>query len=45
MQQRVGARSYLGVPLELSDGTRVGSLAALSRAPQRLHRPPTSSCS
>src|SRR4051812_20416433 len=31
MQQRVNARSYLGVPLELSDGTRVGSLAALSR--------------
>jgi diguanylate cyclase (GGDEF)-like protein len=31
MQQRVGARSYLGVPLELSDGTRVGSLAALAR--------------
>ena len=31
MQQRVGARAYLGVPLELSDGTRVGSLAALSR--------------
>ena len=31
MQQRVGARSYLGVPLELSDGTRVGSLAAVSR--------------
>ena len=31
MQQRVGARSYVGVPLELSDGTRVGSLAALSR--------------
>ncbi len=31
MQQRVSARSYLGVPLELSDGTRVGSLAALSR--------------
>ena len=29
MQDRVGARSYLGVPLELSDGTRVGSLAAL----------------
>ena len=24
-------RSYVGVPLELSDGTRVGSLAALSR--------------
>jgi diguanylate cyclase (GGDEF)-like protein len=31
MQQRVAARSYLGVPLELSDGTKVGSLAALSR--------------
>ena len=31
MQQRVAARSYLGVPLELSDGTRVGSLAAVSR--------------
>src|SRR3954463_9285642 len=31
MQQRVGARSYVGVPLELSDGTRVGSLAGLSR--------------
>jgi diguanylate cyclase (GGDEF)-like protein len=29
MQQRVLAGSYLGVPLELSDGTRVGSLAAL----------------
>jgi GAF domain-containing protein len=29
MQDRVGARGYLGVPLELSDGTRVGSLAAL----------------
>jgi diguanylate cyclase (GGDEF)-like protein len=29
MQQRVGARAYLGAPLELSDGTRVGSLAAL----------------
>src|SRR5829696_8759391 len=29
MQDRVGARSYLGVPLELSDGTRVGALAAL----------------
>ena len=25
------AASYLGVPLELSDGTRVGTLAALSR--------------
>src|SRR3954453_5322062 len=32
MQQRVGAKSYLGVPLELSDGTRGGSLAALSRS-------------
>ena len=31
MQQRIEAASYLGVPLELSDGTRVGSLAALSR--------------
>jgi diguanylate cyclase (GGDEF)-like protein len=31
MQQRIGARAYLGVPLELSDGTRVGSLAALRR--------------
>ena len=30
MQDRVRARSYLGVPLELSDGTRVGSLAAIS---------------
>ena len=29
MQAQVGARAYLGVPLELSDGTRVGSLAAL----------------
>src|SRR3954447_5112182 len=31
MQERIDASSYLGVPLELSDGTRVGSLAALSR--------------
>ena len=31
MQQRMQAASYLGVPLELSDGTRVGSLGALSR--------------
>src|SRR3954447_3190868 len=29
MQRRVVAGSYLGVPLELSDGTRVGSLAAI----------------
>ena len=31
MQQRVNAKSYVGVPLELRDGTRVGSLAAVSR--------------
>jgi diguanylate cyclase (GGDEF)-like protein len=30
MQRRVGAGSYLGVPVELSDGSRVGALAALS---------------
>jgi diguanylate cyclase (GGDEF)-like protein len=30
MQRRAGAGSYLGVPVELSDGTRVGALAALS---------------
>jgi diguanylate cyclase (GGDEF)-like protein len=30
MQRRLGAGSYLGVPLELSDGVRVGSLAAIS---------------
>jgi diguanylate cyclase (GGDEF)-like protein len=29
MQQRVAAGSYVGVPLELSDGTRVGALAAV----------------
>jgi diguanylate cyclase (GGDEF)-like protein len=29
MQKRVQAGSYLGIPLELSDGTRVGSLAAI----------------
>jgi diguanylate cyclase (GGDEF)-like protein len=29
MQERVQAGAYLGVPLELSDGTRVGALAAL----------------
>jgi len=28
---RMGATSYLGVPLELSDGSRVGALGALSR--------------
>jgi diguanylate cyclase (GGDEF)-like protein len=32
MQERIGAQAYLGVPLELSDGTRVGSLAALRLA-------------
>ena len=35
LQQQLGAVSYLGVPLELSDGSRVGSLAALSRTPSR----------
>lgn len=30
MQRRIPAGSYLGVPLELSDGSRVGALAALS---------------
>ncbi len=30
MQRRSAAGSFLGVPLELSDGARVGSLAALS---------------
>ena len=30
-QRRLAAASYLGVPVELSDGSRVGSLAALSR--------------
>src|SRR4051794_31577887 len=34
MQRAVGARAYLGVPLELSDGTRVGSLAALRHSLQ-----------
>src|SRR3954452_3497220 len=34
-QARFGAGSYLGLPLELSDGTRVGSLAAMTRAPGR----------
>jgi diguanylate cyclase (GGDEF)-like protein len=35
MQERVGARAYLGVPLELSDGTRVGSLAALRHSAEQ----------
>jgi diguanylate cyclase (GGDEF)-like protein len=30
MQRRAAAGAYLGVPLELSDGARVGALAALS---------------
>ncbi len=30
-QSRMAAASYLGVPLELSDGSRVGALGALSR--------------
>src|SRR5918997_2051021 len=30
MQHRAAAGAYLGVPLELSDGARVGALAALS---------------
>ena len=35
MQRRHPAGAYLGVPLELSDGARVGSLAALSTTPGR----------
>src|SRR5829696_2141740 len=35
MQRRAGAGSYLGVPLELSDGSRVGALAALSERAAR----------
>jgi GAF domain-containing protein len=35
MQRRAGAGSYLGVPLELSDGSRVGALAALSQQAAR----------
>src|SRR3954452_9317406 len=34
-QVRFGAGAYLGTPIELSDGLRVGSLVAMSRAPQR----------
>ncbi|HYM57118.1 MAG TPA: diguanylate cyclase [Solirubrobacteraceae bacterium] len=34
-QHQHAAASYLGVPLELSDRSRVGSLAALSRSPGR----------
>ncbi len=35
MQRRAGAGSYLGVPLELSDGSRVGALVALSEQAAR----------
>jgi diguanylate cyclase (GGDEF)-like protein len=35
MQHRMPAGAYLGVPLELSDGARVGSLAALATEPGR----------
>jgi diguanylate cyclase (GGDEF)-like protein len=35
IQRRVGAGSYLGVPLELSDGSRVGALSALSERVDR----------
>ncbi len=31
-QRRFGAGAYLGLPLELSDGSRVGALGALARA-------------
>ena len=34
-QRRSAAGAYLGVPLELSDGARVGALAALSPDPDR----------
>ena len=34
-QGRMAATSYLGVPLELSDGSRVGALGALSRRSAR----------
>ena len=34
-QRRLAPGAYLGVPLELSDGSRVGSLAALSPTPDR----------
>jgi diguanylate cyclase (GGDEF)-like protein len=35
MQSRAAAGSYLGVPLELTDGSRVGALAALCEQPDR----------
>ncbi len=35
LQRRAGAGSYLGVPLELSDGARVGALCALSEQAAR----------
>jgi len=33
-ERRTGAGSYLGLPVELSDGSRVGALSAMSRAQQ-----------
>lgn len=35
VQDRLGAASYLGAPIELSDGSRVGTLTALSRSAGR----------
>jgi diguanylate cyclase (GGDEF)-like protein len=35
IQRQRGIRSYVGVPLELSDGTRIGALSALSGEPDR----------
>jgi diguanylate cyclase (GGDEF)-like protein len=35
MRERLGAGAYLGVPLQLSDGSRVGSLAAVATAAGR----------
>ena len=34
-ERRFDAGSYLGIPLELSDGSRVGALTAMSRTPHR----------
>ncbi len=34
-QRGYGVAAYLGVPIELSDGSRVGALAAFARAPGR----------
>jgi diguanylate cyclase (GGDEF)-like protein len=35
VQRRWAAASYVGVPIELSDGTRVGALSAVSRQTER----------